>query len=81
MLIPKSLKLAHEGSFFEKLGKAASKYDPGGRRRAAAGGVMSRTQEDWFRAKFGTRLVFFCAAPWQKLEPETTLIKGARSMR
>ena len=67
-------------SFFEKLGKeTAGQYDPGGRRRAAAGGVATRTEEDRFRAKFGTSPVI-CAALWHKLEPETTMLKGSRPM-
>ena len=67
-------------SFFEKLGKeTASKYDPGGRRRSAAGGAVTRTEEDRFRSKFGTSPVI-CAALWHKLEPETTMLQCARPM-
>jgi hypothetical protein len=61
--------------FFKKLGKeTAGKYDPGGRRRAAAGGVVTRTEEDRFRAKFGTSPAI-CAALWHKLEQESTMPK------
>jgi hypothetical protein len=68
-------------SFFEKLGKeTGSKYvSVGSRRGAAAGGVATRTEEDRFRAKFGTSPAI-CAALWHKLEPETTMLKGARPM-
>jgi hypothetical protein len=59
-------------SFFEKLGKeTVGKYDPGGRR------VLTRTEEDRLRAQFGTSPAI-CAALWHKLEPETTMPKGAR---
>jgi hypothetical protein len=68
------LAMKFPASFFEHLGNEAASRQDGPR---SAAGRMTCTDDHRFRAKFGTS-PRICAALWHKLEPETTMSKGAR---